>query len=315
MPSFIKRLNFFYDFYEKCQISSIYSRCPAIYFEFQNGSQEKRKNAKSFIAIVNCIPPYLGITREHLGTGLRCFQSSYRLGFAMDLSHSETPRDFLRNQLGKKVFKNLRQDRQRLERNHQISFKIYHGSISREIYDNLMDTLKRFIEIRFKGRTSKHAALKRWDDYQNSVFDQINLGNASFFVLSVKNKPIAIDLNYHYKNILYAAIIGYDTQFYRYSPGRQMFFRLVEWCLSNNYDLIDMGWGPFEYKIKFSNAVYAYSTQVIYPSKNVMYRFLSFIIINLIEAKYYLAMVRRLQTIRPHKTFQGRWLNYTLDRK
>ena len=224
----------------------------------------------------------------------------------MDLSESSSVREYLRSQLGKKKFKNLRQDFQRLERSYTIRFEIYHGKIEKSTYHFLMDKLEGYVRERFEGR--KHAALIRWKDYTDTAFEQIIAKNASLFVLYEKDNPIAIALNYHYKNIFYSAITSFNQDFYKFSLGKQMFAKQLEWCFENGYRLIDTGWGSLDYKIKFSNAVYRNQTHVLYPKKDYVKKVMAFIISWLLLIKYYLDMVKYFKFNKPESTYKNRWL-------
>jgi CelD/BcsL family acetyltransferase involved in cellulose biosynthesis len=267
---------------------------------------------KKSVRTVDCIPTYLGIDRTAVDKDYKCFQSRHRLGFAIDLSVAPSAQDYLKGQLSKKVFRNLRQDRQRLEKLHEIHFKTYYGSILQETYIDLMARLKRFVADRFQGRTSRHSALKKWESYEKTAFEEINKRNASLFVVYCKDAPIAISLNYHFREVLNAAITSYDQDYYRFSMGRQMFFWQIDWCYANNYRLIDLGWGPFEYKVKFSNAVYRYYTHVIYPRDNFNFKALAFYYFTKMKLIYYLVMLRDSKLNRPEIIFKDRWLNYRI---
>ena len=304
----IQLANFHFDFFEKRYVPRYYQGITGIPQEFYQLPYPKNDNRNKRIAIVNCIPPYLSVDGDNLNDAYSYYSKSYRLGFAMDLSESSSEREYLRNQLGKKMFKNLRQDLQRLERDHNLRFEIYHGKIEKATYHFLLDKLEGYIRERFEGRTSKHAALNRWKDYTDTAFDQIIAKNASLFVLYEKDNPIAIALNYHYKNIFYPAIISFDQNFYKYSLGKQMFVKQIEWCYANGYRLIDTGWGSFDYKIKFSNAVYRNQTHVIYPKKDYVKKVMAFTISWLLLIKYNLVMVKYSKFKNPESTYKNRWL-------
>ena len=304
----IQRANFHFAFFEKRYVPPYYEGITGIPQEFYQLPYPKNDIRNKRIAIINCIPPYLSVNEDNLNDAYSCYSKSYRLGFAMDLSESISAREYLRNQLGKKMFKNLRQDFQRLERSYNIRFEIYHGKIEKATYHFLLDKLEGYIRERFEGRTTKHTALNRWKDYTDTAFDQIIAKNASLFVLYEKDNPIAISLNYHYKNIFYSAITSFDQNFYRFSLGKQMFVKQIEWCYENGYRLIDTGWGSFDYKIKFSNAVYRNQTNVIYPKKDYVKKVMAYIISWLLLIKYYLVMVKYSKFKKPESTYENRWL-------
>jgi CelD/BcsL family acetyltransferase involved in cellulose biosynthesis len=228
----------------------------------------------------------------------------------MDFREYDSAQEFLRNQLGKKVYKNLRQDNQRLERNHTTRFEFFFGAIDESKCEILLETLKGFISVRFKGKTSKHAALNRWGFYQDTVYEMILAKKASLFVIYELELPIAISLHYHYKKILYAAIISFDTRFSKYSMGRQMFVQQIIWCYDNNYQLLDMGWGAYDYKLKFSNAVYRHQTHVLYPKKSIGKKLVAYCISWALMFKYYGARLRDREFKIPESKFKNRWLKH-----
>jgi len=306
----IKTYNFHFDFFEKRELPPFYE----IKERDSDCISPNKAESKSIEnGAVLLIPPYLNYTQKDLKPGYSCSSKSYWIGFAMDLHPFNNFREYLRHQLGKKPYKNLRQDIQRLERGHQIHFQTFYGSIDESTYNNLMDTLKKYIEGRFKGRVHKHTALKKWNHYVDSVYPMIHDKKASIFVIYEKDEPISISLNYHYRDIFIAAIISFNHKFFPYSMGKQMFVRQIEWCYANNYRIIDLGWGSFDYKIKFSNAVFKYNTHIIFPKKNLYKRLLSHGIGWYLYLKYYLVMLKQRKLRNPKKTFKGRWLNFTMD--
>lgn len=302
------KLNFCYSFYEDKSFNKYYTNLAAINKLNDEKATEVCLYDKNLIVSIYLIPQYLNIGANHLNSYFGVFCKSYQLGFAIDLTNFSSAKDYLKNQLSTKVFKNLRQDRQRLENNFDIQFQVYHLFIHKETYDELMNTLKEFITIRFKGKTSRHAALQRWNHYNETVLEQILDGTASLFVLKNQDKAIAISLNYHYKNVLYAAIISFDHNYHNYSLGRQMFYRQIEWCFNSGYRLIDLAWGSFDYKIKFSNAVFRYQTHVIYPKKNLAAKFLAFIQINKLCLIYYVVLLRDKKIKNPKLSYKDKWL-------
>ncbi len=304
----LQHLSFFFDFFEKQSIPGLYNHLPVAYRPLSHGTEKSTVGNWNVLTISN-IPEYIGISKKNVANAYGCIERSYRLGFAMDLTPFGSASEFLRNQLGKKGYKNLRQDRQRLDRDHQPKFECYYGDIDTATYAVLIETLEDFIKTRFSGRTKHHAALKRWDHYKQNIIEQVRLKKASIFVLWVAEKPIAITVNYHLFDIVFFSINSFDSAFGSYSPGRQMFIRQIKWCYENKVRLIDMGWGSFEYKIKFSNAVYKLKTQVLYPKRNLLMQPFAQLLSALLEMKYYLVMLRDRNFQNPEVKFKNRWLN------
>lgn len=302
----LKRHNFHYDLFEKRSVPINYQNIKGIPIEFYEPSYASQVD--DHVTIINCVPPYLEISNKNINSKFANISRSYRLGFAMNLSESKSAIEFLKIQLGKKGYKNLRQDRQRLERDHEINYKVFHGEIDESICNELMNQLESFIRFRFKDRTEKHTALSKWSFYKETTYDQIIHKNASLFVIYQGNNPIAITLTYHYNKILNAAVASFDYNFYKYSLGKIMFVNQIEWCYDNNYELIDIGWGSLDYKIKFSNAVFKYQTHVLYPKNNVFKYITSALISWFLMFKYYLDMIRAGKYRLPNKKYKNKWM-------
>jgi len=277
----IKSHSFYFDFFEKGKLPEFYSEIKNVPKEYVSPNRDLDND----IHIVNCIPPFVLQDQKALKNGLKAFTKTYRLGYAMYLPEFTNANDFLRNQLGKKPFKNLRQDYQRLKRDHNVQVKIYFGEIDRKIYKELFIKLEEFIHSRFTKNNRKHFALTKWSFYKETVYQDIHDKKASFFVVYSDSEPIAISLSYHFRNVMFAAVTSFNNTYNHYSLGRQMFVEQINWCYQNGIELLDTGWGEFDYKMKFSNAVYQYHTQVIYPERNTISKMASYIISTIMMLK------------------------------
>lgn len=298
----IKHYSFYTDFFEKGEIPEFYidDQTTPCSISYSNDIFNGRIN------VVNCIPPFVPEHCRVVKHGIKAYTKSYRFGYAMYLPEFSNTSEFLRNQLGKKPFKNLRQDHQRLKRDYKIHTKVFYGHIDLEIYDELFLKLEEFIHDRFSKNNRKHFALDRWSFYKENAYQMIHENKASFFVIYNDREPISISLAYHYRNIMIATVTSFDNAFYHYSLGRQMFVEQLNWCYENGIDLIDMGWGDFDYKIKFANAVYRYQTQIIYPANNLFLQIGAFFLSWVLLLKTQVATFRKLGNKSPKKLFEGR---------
>ncbi|MEC3966856.1 GNAT family N-acetyltransferase [Flagellimonas halotolerans] len=273
----IKSHSFYFDFFEKGRVPEFYDKIdgiPKVYFQNNNSLENQKKH----VHVVNCIPPFLLNNEGNFKDSYLSFTKTYRLGYAMYLSEFTSSREYLRVQLGKKKFKNLRQDYQRLQRDHNVYSKIFYGKIDKKTYSLLFEKLEEFIKNRFDKLDKNHFALTKWSFYKKTVFEKIKERKASFLVLYKNSIPIGISLSYHYGNIMFAAVASFDNHYHKYSLGKQMFAKQLEWCFENNVQLLDTGWGEFDYKIKFSNAVYKYHTQTLYYKYNLANKTIAFFI-------------------------------------
>lgn len=260
------------------------------------------------ILIHYCIPSYfknhgINYPKEY------SFKSDFfRLGFGIDLSNHTSAVDYLKSQLSSKTFKNLRQDKNRLAKKFKIILKVFYGEISEQEYNNIIKTLKQFIEERFRRNVMSHSAYSRWEKYEESVIHMVRQKECSIFVLYNNEMPIAITINYHLEPVLITSISSFDQRFHHFSLGKLMFWELIDWCTINNYHLIDLTWGEFDYKIKFSNAVYRYRTDIIYRNGSIYKRIMAYIIMKLLKIKYQIYILKKFKTLDIEKKFSNRWL-------
>ena len=301
---FVEHHNFHFDFFEKNEVPPFYDQISGVPKSFFNATDM----AKNKVHIVNCVPPYIFGQNDSVAPDYGCFSNSYRMGFAMDLTNFNSAEDYFRERLGNKSFKNLQRKQQKLERNFDIHLENYYGEIDQAQCENLLNTLKGFIESRFEGRTQKHLALNRWDFYAKTTYKNICSKKASLFVVYNNHNPIAMTLNYHYKSTFSGTLTSFHQDYYRYSLGKLMAIWLVDWCYKNGYTLLDMGWGNQEYKIKFANAVYYYSTDVFYPKKSIFKKILAYFTSWFLMKKYFLITLRGKKLQNPEDPFENRWL-------
>lgn len=305
----VKSHNFYFDFFEKNFVPIFYKRIDGIPKSYFNDGHESFDKPKNGVHIVNCIPPFLLNDEAYVKKAYGVFTKTYRLGYAMLLTDFSSSNEYLRHQLGKKKYKNIRQDSQRLRRDHDINSRTFYGEIDMATYEALFLKLEEFIKNRFDKQGRKHFALTKWSFYKENTYQKIIEKKASFLVLYKKDTPIGIALNFHFKKIFFAAVTSFDNTYHNYSLGKLMFVNQLEWCYKNGVHLLDTGWGEFDYKIKFSNAVYKYHTQTIFPKKNIAGRMVAYVISWALMLKSRMSILFYLKFKSPKSHYEGRWLN------
>ena len=266
----VKKMNFFFEFFEKNSILPFYEKVDnrtngQISF---NKSVGKIVGSKSGVFVVNFIPPYLDAKINRQNTPYRAFQVKPRTGFIMDLSPFSNADEYLKIHLGSKNRRNILSRLKRLESCFDITYKSYFGEIEKSEYDFLFGEFERMISNRFEQRGDEHVGFQRWDDYKESVYDLIRNKRASLFVIYDQKKPIVINLNYHYQNILDIAIPSYDIDYFKFGLGQTALVKQLEWCFQNNYVRVDMRWGELAYKRLWCNSITNYKCDIVY-NKNI----------------------------------------------
>lgn len=196
-------------------------------------------------------------------------------GYAIQLDDATSADHYLR-QHNKKQRENTKRLLRRLENCFQISYELYYGSISEDMYRKLMERLKLMILKRFEQRAEISESIKIWNHVLSTSFNLINQKKASLFVIYDDQLPIAISLNYHYDQILFGYISSYDIDYYKFGLGNLLIYKQLDWCIENGYNHFDMGWGDLKYKKWWSNNIYQFNHHIVFPKNSPLALFWTF---------------------------------------
>lgn len=275
----IKKVNFYFKFFEKKSIPHFYENVSnRTNGKISPNNFKEIGRGKNRVTIVNFIPPYLDLKISKEKSPYRAFQVKPRTGFIIDLSQYANADEYLKMHLGTKNRRNIISRLNRLESCFDISYKCYFGEIEKLEYDFLFVEFERMISSRFEQRGEDHVGFQRWDEYKESVYDMILAKRASLFVIYDKEKPIVINLNYHYDNIMDIAIPSYDIDYYKFGLGQTALFKQLDWCFQNNYKRVDMRWGELAYKRLWCNAIQEYRCDVVYNKKLPTHMILAYVV-------------------------------------
>ena len=209
-------------------------------------------------------------------------------GFSIVIKETTDIDTFMKTEFSKSFRQNIMRFLNRFEGCFNVTYKMYHGEISKENYDTYMSKLYDMLTVRFDQRNDDNKVLNNWKYYLDTTFKMINSGKASLFVIYHNNNPVQISLNHHYNNILFVSIPSFDLDYFRFSLGNISIYKLVEWALNNNYRLVDMAYGKLEYKRRWSNHNYGFSHHVIASENTIKNRLGLFLETKKIQFKNYL---------------------------
>ncbi|AIM61425.1 cellulose biosynthesis protein [Cellulophaga geojensis KL-A] len=190
-------------------------------------------------------------------------------GCAILIKEKVTIALFLRNEYSKKFRTSINRSVNRFELCFNYSYKMITESITAKQYKFLMGALHKMLVYRFNQRNEPNDVLDNWDYYYNLVFNLVNTNKASILVIYSNDEPINISINYHFKNILFISISSFNHNFSKFSLGNISIYKTIEWALSNNYNLLDMGYGDLEYKRFWSNYMYEYENHIVYKKTHI----------------------------------------------
>jgi hypothetical protein len=164
----------------------------------------------------------------------------------------------------------LRRSIKKLETSFNISYKMYHGDISKQEYDFIFEEFFKLLYIRsIEKGISNNFQIKRKNFYYKLVYPLILKRKASFFVIFNGKNPIDVCLNFHNKNFVYQLIRTYDINYSKFNTGYIDLIKQIEWCVDNKISFINFSYGDYYWKRRWCNTVYKYDYNIFYNSKSI----------------------------------------------
>ncbi len=99
---------------------------------------------------------------------------------------------------------------------------------------------------------------------------------ASLFVIYDGDVPIGVTLNFLSEEVLVDTITVFDIDYAKFHLGSVSIMKLIEWCLENDYKVLDFSKGHYIYKTRWSNLKYHYNYHLLYDSKSLKSKLLSY---------------------------------------
>lgn len=273
----IYKTNFYFNFYERKLLPDIYTSIhyQGISVPLQTTTPNDFELKDAGTLLVELFPSYFTFQ----------INSSYALdmhkifrvkGYCISIEGSENAENYLKKQFKPNFRTSIRRRLKGLENCFNVSYKMLYGNIVRDEYDFIMNELHAMLIRRFAQRNDENMALKRWKDYYNNTFELINENKASLYVIYDDGKPIQISLSYHRGKILFLAIPSYNIDYSKFGLGNISVLKILEWCIANDYKTLDMGFGAFDYKVKWCNETYNFEHHVFYTKSSIRSRMLLF---------------------------------------
>ncbi|MBC2840318.1 GNAT family N-acetyltransferase [Robiginitalea sp. SC105] len=185
-------------------------------------------------------------------------------GYCLELGDLGSAENYLKENFKPNFRTSLRRRIKGLEACFNVTYQMYCGPMDPGVYNSLMDSLHQMIVRRFNQRNDRHMALQNWEAYRDSAYDLICEQNASLFVIYDDQTPIQIALNFHVGPVLFLSIPSYDIDYARFGLGNIAIYKILEWCYEHEFCLLDMGFGAFDYKLKWCNGSYSFHHSYFY---------------------------------------------------
>lgn len=206
-------------------------------------------------------------------------------GYAVLLKEHKNLESLLRSDYKKSFRDNIKRLVNRLETCFDVRYDFHFGNIEKQHYDTLMLALKSMLVKRFDQRGDQTDVLKTWDHYLESTYSFILQKKASILAIYANEKLIHVCVNHHFKNILFVSVPSYDINYSKFALGNISIYKLLEWCLQNQYYMLDMAYGDLEYKRRWSNCLYGFEHHIFAPKNKPLYRGLASLNRGIIQIK------------------------------
>lgn len=228
------------------------------------------EKAQTKVDAINLFPSYLSSTfNDAERVNIKTIPQKKIVGYGINIKGNQDFETFFKNEFSKSFRSNTRRFVNRLEACFNTNYKMFFGNINKVDYDFLMSALHTMLTNRFNQREESNKILKNWDYYLESVYKNINSKKASLFVIYHDEKPIQISLNYHFDKILFISIPSYNIDYAKFSLGNISIYKILDWAVTNSYEIMDLEYGYLEYKRRWSNYIYEFNHHVIYSKNNI----------------------------------------------
>ncbi len=228
---------------------------------------------KGRVFVIRDLPSYINVKEPHETSNLRLKKIPQYEGFLGELEKFENLDDYMKSTFSQSRRKDFRRSFNRLESCFNISCKMYHGEIEKKEFDFIFQKHYELLEKRYTNKNELCGELendKLWPYYSESAYHMILEKSASLFVVYDGDKPIGIRLIYHFKNAIVLWLSIFDTDYYKFSLGKYVIFKLIDWCFDNDIADIDFTHGDFEWKRKWSNnTTYQKHHHLLYDSSSI----------------------------------------------
>ncbi len=276
--------NFFRGFFEEDTIPAIYDHVMLK----DNGRMIPNvglmEGKKHKVYSVFLIPDYLELSLKEPGKFSQTTITQKNLGYTIRLDGNFDIDAHLKTRF-KSNHKVIRRYKRRLESCFNIDYRMIYGEVEKKEYEHLMSALKGMIVRRFNQLNSSNENLDKWDEIKNLSYKLMKEKKASLFIIYNNKTPIDISLNFHVDEIMFASIGSYDIDYEKFGLGHVEIYKMLEWCVGNNYKMMEMGYGDWDYKRRWSNHMYQFKHQIVFDKTSFFASMLGHLNITTIKIK------------------------------
>ena len=117
--------------------------------------------------------------------------------------------------------------------------------------------------------------LLKWAFYKDLIYKMLKEEKAILNLIIIDNNISAMSLAFLSKKSVIGAIKAFDISYKNYSLGVIELLKLVEWSITNGYEIFDFSKGNQDYKKRFASNTYTYENHIVYNTKRINSVFLA----------------------------------------
>ncbi|NNL15086.1 MAG: GNAT family N-acetyltransferase [Flavobacteriaceae bacterium] len=248
------------------------------------------ENLKNSVILIYDVPDYFDIDTSDLPYRLNIHRIKQYPGYLVNLKKYSDLQDYIQSIFSNKTRSKFKRYERRLELCFDISYKMFHGDITKENYEFIFEKFKTLLEKRFTDKqiTNNNLNPNEWAFYHDVAYPMILEKKAALFVVFENSNPIAITFNYLSDNILFHAITVFDTDYSKFHLGKVALLNLFSWCFKNSIQVFDFSKGHFDYKTHWKDKCYDFDYHVYYNTTSLRSKITAFVILNFFLFKQFL---------------------------
>ena len=233
--------------------------------------------------------PDFGFRREQIPNGLRLISIPQYEGYICDLANEGSAEGYLTTNLSSRSRSKLRNYGNKLKKKYSVEYQMIWGDVPEKEYDDLFEKFHDLLVRRFdeKQIVNNNLDPKEWSFFKDVTLPMMRNKEAGLFVGSVQGNPIAITLLNFSKDHAYDVIRVFDIDFSEYRIGSLSIVEQIDWCIKNNFKVLDFSKGHFDYKERWCNRSYMLNYHIWYNPKSLMSRGIAQLLATKFKLKYW----------------------------
>ncbi|MEE9361060.1 MAG: GNAT family N-acetyltransferase [Cellulophaga sp.] len=225
---------------------------------------------KRKVFLIYDVPAYFNLNTSPKNN-LKVHRIKQYKGFSVGINEHNDFNAYMSATFKKSSRYKLKKYKKRLELSFKITYKMFHGDISKTEYNHIFDSFKILLEKRFEEKCTSNNNLNpdEWNFYKEVAYPMLLEKKASLFVIYDDNVPIGVTLNYFSNSILFDAITVFDINYAKFHLGSITIMKLIEWSFENDIRTFDFSKGYFDYKKRWSNNTYNFEYHIYYDASSI----------------------------------------------